>query len=83
MSEETNGGRGVAVSMPAGAIGGIMLLGILAAAYALLSRDGDRSLPSGSNLKRKVGLTTLIALLENDATRKVVITVLKALAKRS
>lgn len=90
MTQEESDGKNVSVSMPMGAIGAAAILALAGAGYALLSRsDADgvagalqKAKPSKA-LPKKLGLMTVVALIENDATRKVVVAVLKALARRS
>jgi hypothetical protein len=38
---------------------------------------------SGRSFGRRIGLMTLITLIENDATRKVLVAILRAMARRS
>jgi hypothetical protein len=78
------------VSVPVGAaVAAILLAGATAAAYLIIGRpgmdlssEGGQSRPGGGFM-RKMGLLGLVAMIENDATRKVVVAVLKAMAKRS
>lgn len=90
MGVNPNEDRKLSVSVPTGVVAGVAVLTALAIAYAFIDRgDGDDSPVTsakskmGKGMRRKVGLTTLIAMLENDLTRKVVIAALKAMAKRS
>lgn len=78
------------VSVPVGAaVAAILLAGATAAAYLIIGRPGTEYGAEGSPLRspsgffRKMGLLGLVAMIENDATRKVVVAVLKAMAKRS
>ena len=86
MAEEDSGGRNVALTLPIGALGAVLALAIGAAAYNYLSGSSDEeAAPKGKSgsMRRRLGLMTVITLLENDATRKVVIAVLRAMAKRA
>jgi hypothetical protein len=78
------------VSVPVGAaVAAILLAGATAAAYLIIGRPGMElgseggPAKSGSSFMRKIGLLGLVAMIENDATRKVVVAVLKAMAKRA
>jgi hypothetical protein len=89
MEEEDQQGSNISVSVPIGALASAAVLGAGAAAYLFLNR-GDSSSPTvsglnekGKGLRRKVGLTTVITLLENDASRKVVLSILRAMARRA
>lgn len=89
MAEEDQQGSNISVSVPIGALASVAVLGAAAAAYLYLNR-GDSSMPTasglnekGKGLRRKVGLTTVITLLENDASRKVVLSILRAMARRA
>jgi len=87
MTQEENGGKNVSLALPVGALGAALAIGLAAAAYTYLSSDdagesSDTKAKAGS-MRKKLGLKTIITLLENDATRKVVISVLKAMARRA
>lgn len=87
MTQEENGSKNVSLALPIGAVGAALALGLAAAAYNHFSA-GDEDDSSGSksktgSMRKKLGLMTLITLLENDATRKVVLSVLKAMARRA
>ncbi|MGI8824040.1 MAG: hypothetical protein ACR2JC_00050 [Chloroflexota bacterium] len=78
----------LSVSVPLAAIAAAVLLGLAAAAYALTNQDESLSdkvskVKPSKGLGRKIGLRTFITLLENDATRKVLIAALKAISRRS
>lgn len=85
----------VSMNMPVGALAAALVLGLASAAYALLMRENESTsregmtssasgmARSGKGMLRRAALTGLIAAIENDASRKVVIAVLKAMAKRS
>jgi hypothetical protein len=89
MAEEDQQGSNISVSVPIGVLASAAVLGAGAAAYLFLNRgESTTSTPSGLNqkskgLRRKVGLTTVITLLENDASRKVVLSILRAMARRA
>ncbi|MGI8968915.1 MAG: hypothetical protein ACR2GA_07420 [Chloroflexota bacterium] len=80
----------MSVSLPMGAIASAVLLAAAGVLYAVITRNDEEGVadklqkakPKGS-IGRKMGLLTLVTLLENDATRKVVLTALRAIAKRS
>lgn len=77
------------VSVPIGAaVAGVLLVGA-AAAYLLMNQNGEES-SSGSDATqparsfiRRMGILGLVTMIENDATRKVVVAVLKAMARRA
>lgn len=89
---ETNDNRRVALSVPIGGVAMLAVLGIALAGYLIASRESDGeeaaerskgSKGSKGNLRRRLGLMTLITLIENDATRRVLVSVLRAIARRS
>jgi hypothetical protein len=89
MTDDDQQGSNLSVSVPIGALASVAVLAAAAAAYVLLNRS-DTSLPSasgiagkGKKVRRKVGLTTVITVLENDASRKVVLSILRAMARRA
>ena len=89
MADDEQQGSNLSVSVPIGALASVAVLGAAAAAYVLLNRS-DTGLPStsgiagkGKKVRRKVGLTTVITVLENDASRKVVLSILRAMARRA
>jgi hypothetical protein len=81
----------ISVRLPIGGLATLALLGIAAAGYLIATRDSEpepqsvaeKALASGRNARRRIGLKTVIALLENDASRKVVLAVLRAMARRA
>jgi hypothetical protein len=91
MSEDTdtNGKSNLSVSVPIGGLATLVVLGLATAGYLLASRNSDddapaeKSKPSGRNVRRRLGLMTAITLIENDATRKVVVAMLRAMARRA
>jgi hypothetical protein len=90
MSEDQQGSN-FSVSVPIGALASAAVLGAAAAAYILINRndaDSTSQLSTSAKskskgLRRKIGLTTVITLLENDASRKVVLAALRAMARRA
>jgi hypothetical protein len=95
MADENDENKNVSVSVPMGAIATALVLGMAAAAYALIGRDNAGS-ETGSGVKavsglkaksgsmrKKLGLMTLITVIENDASRKVLLAFLRAMARRS
>lgn len=83
------------VNVPIGVIATGLVLGLAAAGYALMMRNSESMgrtavtgtaggvARGGKGMLRKAALSGLIAAIENDASRKLVVTVLKAMAKRS
>jgi hypothetical protein len=89
MSDDDQQGSNLSVSVPIGALASVAVLGAAAAAYVFLNRS-DTTTPSaagiagkGKSVRRKIGLTTVITVLENDASRRVVLSVLRAMARRA
>ncbi len=89
MADDDQQGSNVSVSVPIGALASVAVLAAAGAAYVLLHRS-DPAVPSnagiagkGKKVRRKLGLTTVITVLENDASRKVVLSVLRAMARRA
>ena len=89
MADENDENKNISVSVPMGAIATALVLGLAAAAYALIGRDNsDADNGSGlkaksGNMRKKLGLMTLITVIENDASRKVLVAFLRAMARRS
>lgn len=91
MSDNGNDNQGLSVSVPIGLVATGVLVGLATVAAYLASNRGNGTVASQVQGKakstkgfgKKIGLTTLITLLENDATRKVVLAVLKAMVRRS
>jgi hypothetical protein len=89
MTEENVTDRNLSVSVPVGAIATALVLGLAAVAYTLIGREGESDETNTSQktksggIRRKLGLMTLITLIENDTTRKLLVSVLRAIAKRS
>ncbi len=76
-------------NVPIGVLAAAAVIGLAGAAYTLLSKSSDEEddstsskTKSGGNLRKKLGLMTVITLIENDVTRKGVVALLKAMAKR-
>lgn len=78
-------------SVPVAPIGAIVVaLALAAAAAAYLRTESGGAIAESAaqrvrpsrNVRRKVLLTTLVTLIENDTTRKVVVAALKAMARR-
>jgi hypothetical protein len=91
MADRGNGsdGQSIGVSVPIGAVAAGALVALAVASYLLTNRSEEGTAGaagqvarSGRRAGRRLGLNTLIALLENDATRKVVLALLKAMARR-
>jgi hypothetical protein len=91
MADDNDGKPIISGSVPLGAIAAVALIAAAAAtAYLLANRDNggaastsrERS-KSGRGFGRKLGLMTAITLIENDATRKLVIALLRAMARRA
>jgi hypothetical protein len=91
MSEEDTDNKGVSLTLPIGALGAALALGLAAAAYTYFSNEdaedaqskGGQSKGKSGSMRRRLGLMTVITLLENDQTRKVVLAVLRAMARRA
>jgi hypothetical protein len=89
MAEDNSEDRNFSVSVPVGALAAALVLGLAAAAYALMGRDSEETESSSSqkarsgSMRRKLGLMTLITIIENDASRKVLLAFLRAMARRS
>jgi hypothetical protein len=86
MAEEDRDQKSMQLKVPLGALAAALLIAVGGAAYIMSSSDDGDSSGKGRSkggLRRRVGLMTLITLIENDATRKVVVAALKALARRS
>jgi hypothetical protein len=90
MADDGNQQQNISLSLPlAGiALGAVLALG--AAAYLMASRENNdpttqvkQRARSGRSFGRRIGLMTLITLIENDATRKVLVAILRAMARRS
>lgn len=95
MGSKNDENQNVNVNVPIGVIATGLVLGLAAAAYALMMRNSETMgrttvagtasgvARGGKGMLRKAALNGLIAAIETDASRKLVVTVLKAMAKRS
>lgn len=90
MTDETNGQANLSLTVPLGALAAAAVLGLGAVAYILYARgdaggeiEGAKPAKSRGGMRRKVGLMTLIAVIENDTGRRLLLTVLKAMARRA
>jgi hypothetical protein len=83
-------GQSIGVSVPIGAVAVAALVALGVASYLLTNRSDETTTGtagqvarSGRRAGRRLGLNVAITLLENDATRKVVLALLKAMARRA
>jgi hypothetical protein len=93
VAEENGESQPISVNVPIGAVAMAVALGVAGAAYLLLGRSeeakdavagtAEQVTRSGRGMARKAGLTALIALIENDATRRLVVSALKAIRNRA
>jgi hypothetical protein len=91
VTADSNSNDDVNVNVPVGVVAmGALLAAGAALAYILLGRGSESATPdpgrvakSGRGLMRRAGILTLITLIENDATRKVVVALLRAMARRA
>jgi len=92
MTEDKNAKTIISGSVPLGAIALGALIAVAAAtAYLLTNRENggvtatikDKGKSGRKGFGRKLGLMTAITLIENDATRKLVIALLRAMARRA
>jgi hypothetical protein len=91
MTEDNDGKSIISGSVPLGAIAAGALIAVAAAAaYLLANREnGGVTAPSkekgksGKGFGMKLGLMTVITLIENEAPRKLVIALLRAMARRA
>lgn len=90
MSDEHEQQSNISVSIPIGALATVAIVGAAVAAYILSNRDSEdgegvasRTKGRAGGVRRRLGLMTVITLIENDATRKVVLAVLRAMARRA
>ncbi|HZU12908.1 MAG TPA: hypothetical protein VFB58_08720 [Chloroflexota bacterium] len=89
MSSENNE-DGFSITLPLGAaVGAIVIAAASTAAYLMLN-GSEASAPSGSGIAssgrsalRRLGLMGLITVIENDASRRVLVAVLRAMARRA
>jgi hypothetical protein len=81
----------ISVRVPVGGLATLALLGIAAGGYLIATRHSEpepqsvteKALASGRSVRKRLGLMTVITLLENDASRKVVLSILRAMARRA
>lgn len=91
MANDSNGEQNISVSVPVGVIAAGAVIGLIAAAAYVMTQRGDTDVSgvagqaarSGRGFSRKLGLMTLITIIENDATRRVLVALLRAIARRS
>ena len=91
MTQDSDGKPIISGSVPLGAIAAGALIAVAAAAAYLLANRENGGVTAtirekGKSRKgfgRKLGLMTAITLIENDATRKLVIALLRAMARRA
>jgi hypothetical protein len=84
---ESGENENVALSVPLPAVAAAIALGIGIGSYLLLGRGSNGERTSGASnpakkMGRKFGLMTLVTLIENDTTRKIVVAGIKAMARR-
>ncbi len=89
MASEDQSQQKVSFNVPIGVLAAAAVIGLAGAACTLLSQSSDGAdastsskIKCGGNIRKKLGLMTLVTLIENDVTRKGVVALLKALAKR-
>lgn len=90
MTSDENSEPNISLTVPVGAAVGALVLAVAATvAYVLMGRGNESSestasnvTSSGRNMLRRMGILGLVAVLENDATRKVILAALKAIARR-
>jgi flagellar basal body-associated protein FliL len=87
-TNETTSGKKVSVSVPITSVATLILLAAGTAAYLLVSRQDEEETPTQKprtvkSIRKRFGLLTLVTLIENDSTRKVVLALLRAMAKRA
>lgn len=95
MASKNGENQNVNVNIPIGVIATGLILGLAAAAFAMMRQNSQTTggttfagtasgvARGGKGMLRKAALNALIAAIETDASRKLVITVLKAMAKRA
>lgn len=88
MAEETTSSSSIPKA-PIGALGALAAIVLAGAAYAVSNRTTeDEQVTPGvraraGGMKKRLGLMAAIAVIENDTTRKLLLTTLKAMAKRA
>jgi hypothetical protein len=91
MASNNSDDAAFSVSLPVGAaVAGVLLATTAAAAFLLLGRNEETeqqssagARASGKSFFRRIGILGLVTLIENDTTRKVVVAILKAMARRA
>jgi hypothetical protein len=90
MANNEGSGDSASLSVPVGIVAAGLLLGLAGATYFLTSRSGETTSSqattaarTGRSMMRRAGIMTLVTLIENDATRKLVVAALRAMARRS
>ena len=90
MTDENLDKAGISVSVPVGIVAALAVgLIALTAAYLIAGREDGTTeankgkAKSGKSLSRRMGLTALITMIENDTSRKLVLAVLRAMARRA
>jgi hypothetical protein len=85
---QNDGKPNISVSVPIGALATLVVLGLATAGYLIATRGSEEDAvsdkpKSGRNVRRRLGLMTAITLIENDTTRKAVLALLRAMARRA
>lgn len=91
MADDDTARQNFSVSVPLGVLAAGVIVGLAAAAAYVISIQGNgetTTMPRGAAKKgkgmgRRFALLSLVTLIENDTTRKAVVAVLRAIAKRS
>ena len=89
MSSENND-NAFSITLPLGAALGAVAIAAAGTAAYLILNGSEGTMPSGPgftssgrSMLRRIGLMGLITVIENDASRKVLVAVLRAMARRS
>lgn len=90
MAQRQNQTNNMSLSVPAGVLAGAIAVGLAGIAYLVLS-GGNKPAENPASAAgrtarsglRKVGLMGLAAMIENDATRKIVVATLRTMARWS
>lgn len=90
MTNDEEQGSNISLNVPISVLGLALVAGLAALAFLMNSGPDSSSESTASAVTRsargglrKVGLLGLASAIENDATRKVVVAALRAMAKRS
>ncbi len=95
MTSDNNENQNVSLNVPVGVIATGLVLGLASAVYMVMTRNSEETTAGtvvsaagqvskgAKGTVRKAAITALIAAIENDATRKLVVAVLRTMAKRS